>query len=316
MENAFIGLPLKLRHIQCFIAVAQLNSLQRAAERLSLTQPAISKTLAELEALVGAKLFERGRRGAALTPDGRAFAPYANACLGSLRDGIGKLSASRQPAPATVALGALPTVASVLLPEALRRHRAAWPGANIQVVIGRNIELIERLRSAEIELALARLGDPEAMAGMNFEHLFREPMVAVVQAGHPLLGLGVLTAESLGGYPLIMPPAGTLIRQSAESMIAELGIVTPAGTLESLSVSLNLAVTLHNDAIWFVPSSLVEHEVASGLLARLPMPAGGTDEPIGLIRRTDIALSPAGASLLDALRQVGLGRERRRVGAA
>ncbi|KAG1068568.1 hypothetical protein G6F40_017676 [Rhizopus arrhizus] len=60
----------------------------------------------------------------------------------------------------------------------------------------------------------------------------------------------------------------------------------------SLSVSLNLQLTLQNEAIWFVPASLVDSYVASGELMRVPMPVGGTDEPIGLLRRTDVALPP------------------------
>src|SRR3546814_19512384 len=92
MENPFHGSHIKLRHIQCFLAVAQSNSLQRAAERLSITQPAISKTLSELESVLGARLFERGRRGAELTRNGRIFAPYALSCLDSMHEGIEQLA--------------------------------------------------------------------------------------------------------------------------------------------------------------------------------------------------------------------------------
>src|SRR3546814_18907109 len=105
MENPFQGGRIKLRHIQCFLAVAQLNHLQRAAERLSITQPAVSKTLSELESVLGARLFERGRRGAELTRDGRIFSPSAHNCLGSLRDGIGQLAHADDGSSLTVDIG-------------------------------------------------------------------------------------------------------------------------------------------------------------------------------------------------------------------
>ncbi|HYG43758.1 MAG TPA: pca operon transcription factor PcaQ [Bordetella sp.] len=316
MENRLHGSHIKLRHIQCFLAVAQANSLQRAAERLSITQPAVSKTLSELESLVGARLFERGRRGAELTREGRVFAPYAHACLGSLRDGIGQLAHAEAGAPVTVGLGILPTVASVLLPAAIQVFRQTWPMASLRIYTGRNAELLERLKAADIEFAVGRLGEPDAMAGMSFEHLFREPLTVVVRAGHALLAEGALAPAALARYPLVVPPEGTLIRQSAESVISALGLPRQLARIESLSVSLSLELTMRNDAVWFVPSSLVEARVARKALVCLPMPFGGTDEPMGLIQRTDIAQSPAATHLLDAIRQAGLQREQSRLAQA
>ena len=79
---------IKFRHLQCFLAVMQFGSVQRAADSLSITQPAVSKTIGELESILGVRLFERGRRGAAPTREGRLFAPHAAACVGALREGV------------------------------------------------------------------------------------------------------------------------------------------------------------------------------------------------------------------------------------
>lgn len=215
----------KLRHIECFLAVAQLGSLQRAAESLSITQPAVSKTLSELEEVVGSELFERGRQGAALTAAGRRFAPYARGCLGSLHEGLADLGGLNANPPTVVRVGALPTVASVLLPPALRVFGQEWPTATLAVSTGRNSELLDALKAAELDFVIGRMAEPKAMAGMVFEHLFREPLTVVVRPGHPALA----GPQALAGHPLLMPPAGTLIRQSADSLIASLGHPGPAG---------------------------------------------------------------------------------------
>ena len=76
---------IKLRHLQCFLAVAQRRSLQQAAASLSITQPAVSKTLRELEEILGVRLFDRGRHGAVPTPDGTVFMAHAGAALSALR---------------------------------------------------------------------------------------------------------------------------------------------------------------------------------------------------------------------------------------
>ena len=311
MDFGIHGNRIKLRHLQCFIAVAQLRSLQKASEALAITQPAVSKTLAELESATGARLFERGRKGAELTDHGRMFAPYANAALSALQEGVQKLRGGNQAPPSVVRVGILPTLAQVLFPPALAEFRRAFANVSVDVHTGPNLALLRSLKAAEVDFVVGRLGEPSSMTGMSFEHLFREPLTIVVRAGHPILR-GPITASTLGSYDLLLPSAGTLIRQSADSVLAAFGVPERAAMICSLSVSLNLQLTLQNEAIWFVPASLVDSYVASGELMRVPMPVGGTDEPIGLLRRTDVALSPHGAALFEAFKAAGLNQNRQR----
>lgn len=309
MNRDIYGNRIKLRHLQCFIAVAQLRSLQRASEALAITQPAVSKTLAELEAATGSRLFDRGRKGAELTDHGRMFAPYANASLSALQEGVQKLRGEFQGVPEVVRVGILPTLARVLFPPALAAFRRSSALVSVEVQTGHNLELLRRLKAAEVDFVVGRLGEPSSMTGMSFEHLFREPLTVVVRAGHPILR-GPITASTLVSYDLVLPPAGTLIRQSADSVLAAFGMPERAAVISSLSVSLNLELTLRNDAIWFVPASLVESYVVSGELMHVPMPFGGTDEPIGLLRRTDVTLSSHGIGLFEAFKNAGLTRNR------
>ncbi|MNK16687.1 HTH-type transcriptional regulator GbpR [compost metagenome] len=309
MDLDIYGNRIKLRHLQCFIAVAQLRSLQRASEALAITQPAVSKTLAELEAATGSRLFDRGRKGAELTDHGRMFAPYANASLSALQEGVQKLRGEFQGVPEVVRVGILPTLARVLFPPALAAFRRSSALVSVEVQTGHNLELLRRLKAAEVDFVVGRLGEPSSMTGMSFEHLFREPLTVVVRAGHPILR-GPITASTLVSYDLVLPPAGTLIRQSADSVLAAFGMPERAAVISSLSVSLNLELTLRNDAIWFVPASLVESYVVSGELMHVPMPFGGTDEPIGLLRRTDVTLSSHGIGLFEAFKNAGLTRNR------
>lgn len=302
MENTSANNRVKFRHLQCFLAVFQLGSVQRAAASLSITQPAVSKTLAELESILGIALFERGRRGAVPTREGRLFAPHANESVAALREGVDKLLRHGANFPASVAIGVLPTVAGALLPPVLSAFRAQWPAVSVQVWTDSNARLLERLRAAEIELVVGRLSDPEGMAGMSFEHLYREPLIVAVRAGHALTSESTITAAMLARFPVVVPPLGTLIRQSAESVLTAFGANALTSLVETLSVSLGRALALTNDAVWFVPSGAVAQDLEMGLLARLPMPFAGTDEPIGLIRRNDHAPSPTAESLLDAIR--------------
>ena len=99
---------IKFRHLQCFLAVAEQGSLQKASGVLSITQPAVSKTLKELESLLAVRLFERGRKGAVLTASGVAFMRHAGASVRALREAVASVSQTQGRGQVTVAIGVLP----------------------------------------------------------------------------------------------------------------------------------------------------------------------------------------------------------------
>jgi len=305
MENRLADSRVKFRHLQCFLAVAQFGSVQQAAESLSVTQPAVSKTIAELESALGVKLFERGRHGAVTTREGQLFMPHASACVSALRQGVALLARDEGAVAATLDIGVLPTVATALLPDAMRRFAGEWPRVSVRLLTAANTELLERLKAGAISFAVGRLADPERMVGLSFEQLYNEPMTVVVRAGHPLLqGAGAARplAQFPTQFPLVLPPFGTLIRQAADSLLAAWGAPPLTSSVELLSVSVGRAMALENDAVWFVPSGAVEYDLRHGALVRLPLPVAGGEEPVGLIQRTDTQPSPAGRALIDAVR--------------
>jgi LysR family pca operon transcriptional activator len=297
----------KFRHLQCFLAVAQFGSVQKAAESLSITQPAVSKTVAELEAVLGVKLFERGRRGAVPTREGLLFMPHASACVSALRQGVDLLARDGNTTTATVDIGVLPTVAPSLVPAALRVFAAHWPHVIVRLATAANAELLERLKSGAIAFAVGRLADPERMVGLSFEQLYSEPLLAVVRAGHPLVQRADLHA-ALDRFTIVLPPYGTLIRQAADNLLKTWGVPPLSSFVEMLSVSVARLLALQNDAVWFAPAGAVEYDLGQGTLVRLPMPHAGSEEPVGLIQRTDAEPSPVARALIDAVRHVA--RER------
>ncbi|QCP52837.1 pca operon transcription factor PcaQ [Trinickia violacea] len=308
MQRRLADGRVKFRHLQCFLAVAQFGGVQKAAESLSITQPAVSKTVAELEEILGVKLFERGRHGAAITREGQLFVPHASACVSALRQGVDLLTREGGGAPASLEIGMLPTIAPALVPPVLARFAKDWPQVVVRLVTSSNAELLERLKAGTIEFAIGRLADPEKMIGLNFEQLFNEPLAVVVRAGHPLAASAAspaaLPAALSEHFPVVLPPFGTLIRQSAESLLTMSGAAPLASFVEVLSVSVGRALALENDALWFVPLSAVERDLDDGALVRLPLPYAGTEEPVGLIRRTDSEPTPVARTLIEAVRAV------------
>lgn len=299
---------IRLRHIQCFVAVAQEQHLRKAAERLHLSQPAVSKTLAELEELTEARLVERGRFGARLTRDGQVFLSHALSVLEALEGARRAVGNDSEATHETVLVGALPTVAPDLLPLALAEFRAVWPQARVDIQIGANMPLLDKLRSGEVDFVLGRMADPEAMAGLSFELLFVEPLVAVVGAQHELLGEPDAGLGRIVDFPLIVSSRGTVPRHNTESFLLSRGLRLPDNCLETMSVSVARRVAMSTNAVWFTPVGAVRADLTDGTLHRLPVVAEGTEEPVGLLRRSETVPGRCAMSFLKILRDAAARR--------
>jgi len=298
---------IRLRHLQCFLAVAEQRNLRRAAEALAVSQPAVTKTLNELEEILGTRLFARGRSGAQPTPEGELFLRHASASAQSLGQAVDSLLRGRGEA-LPLRIGALPTVAPSVLPRVLRAYRAARPHAELRVITGRNTQLLQQLRARELDAVLGRMADPDEMVGLTFELLFSEPLVMVARAGHALLRGKRLSVSAIGERPLVLPLAGTIIRHSADSLLRAHGIVPRAGLTETLSVALARALVLDGDALWVTPLAAAEGDLRNGALQRVPLRSAGSEEPVGLLLRNDAPPSAALQALVVAVRDEAAAR--------
>jgi DNA-binding transcriptional LysR family regulator len=297
---------IRLRHLTCFVVVAQERTLARAAVRLHLSQPAVSKTLAELEVLAGRRLVERGRAGTALTPAGEEFLRCAVDVTQALESAAAVLSGASVPIAPTVRVGALPTVAGGLLVDALTRLRERRPHAGVSVRIGDNPELLSWLKSGEIDVAVGRMAEPAMMQGVSFELLYGESLAMVTRPQHPLTipVAAPISPRALRDYPLIVPGAGTAPRHDVEGFFAAHGIALPPGRTETQSATLGRALTLASDAVWITPQHSVKVDLDRRWLRRLNVPTPGSAEPVGILARTGTPPGELTSQLMDALREL------------
>ncbi len=299
---------IKYRHLQCFLAVAQHGSLQKAADVLAITQPAVSKTLKELEGLLAVRLFERGRKGAVPTREGEAFLRHAGASVSALREAVASVAQTRRQGSAVIAIGVLPTVAPWLMPLLLARQEAqSGPDAHtsLRIQTGSNPELLASLRQRELDLVIGRFAEPAHMLGLTFEHLYADPLVLAVRPGHPLLAQAGRKADPLAGlqaFPAILPTQGTAIRHTADSFFLTRGLPPPMRLVETLSVSIARGYALQSDAVWLAPLGAVRPDLESGTLVRLPVSMAGTEELVGLTLRADMAPTEAQHQLIATIR--------------
>lgn len=300
---------IRLRHLSCFAVVAQEPTLARAAERLHLSQPAVSKTLSELEDLAGRRLVERGRAGTQLTPAGEQFLKYAVGVTRAMESAATALTGTGTPSVPVVHVGALPTAAGGLLAQAIAQLRERRPHARVAVRTDHNAELLVALKSGEVDFAVGRMAEPATMQGVSFELLYAESLAVVVQPGHPLLagpgGGRVVSPRALLDYPLVIPGTGTAPRHQVDGFFEAHGIPLPPGRTETQDASAARALTLLSEAVWITPRHAVQLDLDRGWLHALHVPVPGGAEPVGLLARSGTAPSELAAQLMEILRELG-----------
>ncbi|EMJ5017171.1 TPA: LysR substrate-binding domain-containing protein [Klebsiella pneumoniae] len=301
-KNGLFSQRIRLRHLHTFVAVAQQGTLGRAAETLNLSQPALSKTLNELEQLTGTRLFERGRLGAQLTLVGEQFLTHAVKVLDALNSAGQALNRKEGLNNDIVRIGALPTAALGILPTVIGQFHKQQKDITLQVATMNNTMLLAGLKSGEIDIGIGRMSDPELMSGLHYELLFLESLKLVVRPGHPLLQETV-TLSRVMEWPVVVSPKGTVPRQNAEALLQSQGCKMPAGCIETLSASLSRQLTVDFDYVWFVPSGAVKDDLRRGVLTALPIATQGAGEPIGILTRVDVTLTPGTQTLLSAIRK-------------
>lgn len=293
---------LKLKHLQLLIALDQFRHLGRAAEFLSVTQPAVSKTLAEIERMVGLPLFERSTRGTEPTPYGDSLVRFARTVLADYARTREEIDAVAAGAAGRVALGAMVVALPVLVARALERLKARSPRTTVLIDEGDLSRLLPRLRLGELDLFVGRLEPGYAAPDLDTEPLYDEPMVAVVPADHPLAGRRRVGWEDLATLPCVMPPPWASLRVKLDQSFVRHGAVPPADVVESASFLAIVTAMRTRGAVAFLARSVARHWAGEGLVRTLPLPVPLALPPVGLITVRGRRRPPAVEQLIDCLR--------------
>ncbi len=297
---------IKFRHLQTFVEVARQKSVMKAAELLHVSQPAVTKTIRELEQALGVGVFERDGRGIRITRYGEVFLRHAGAALTALRQGLDSVSQEQFGDAPPVRIGALPTVSTRIMPRAMDLFLKENTWSRVKIITGDNAVLLEQLRIGDLDLVVGRLAGAERMTGFSFEHLYSEQVVFVVRAGHPLLTGGKSLFAELGRYTLLMPTRGSIIRPVVENFLIANGVASLPSQIETVSDAFGRAFVRDSDAIWIISNGVVARDIADGVLAALPIDTSETKGPVGLTVRTDSIPSLPLSILMQTIREAAL----------
>lgn len=295
-----ISQKLRLRQLRCFVTVARMKSFVAAADSLGLTQPAVSRSVRELEQILGHALFDRSTRGAELTRRGRDFLDAAEASLLQIWQGT-KAVVGDVGAQEVVRIGALPNVCSQFLPSLVADFKAELPTVRVVISPGTNMGLLSQLRLGDTDLVIGRLSSSEDMRGLVFEALYDEPLVFVARSGHPLTGTPCSLQDILD-LPLLLPPEGTIIRQEVSRFLAREGVGRLPDLIETTSSDFQRAYIAATDAVAAIPRGVVQSDLSAGDLVELDIARGELEGPVGLTTNPEIKPAGAVATFLQRVR--------------
>jgi len=280
--------------IRAFVTICDLGSFQAAANRLHLSQPAISKRLANLEARLGHALFDRVGRGVALTEAGRSYLPHARELLAVLADGQRALDnlGSRVAGPLRMALSH--HVGLHRMPDILREYVARYPDVTPEIMFLDSEAACRHVANGELELAIITLPTPSHPLLVEKE-IWADPMSVFIARSHPLAHRLPIKASALAEHPAVLPPEESYTYAIIAAALQTHGVVpAPRMTSHYLETLQMLAAT---GIGWTVlPSSMHHPELIRADIEGLCLM-----RRLGAIRHPQRSLSNAGRALLDML---------------
>jgi len=297
----YLDQRLKLHHLRAVEAIIAQRSLLKAAALLGITQPALTRTVQELEEITGQRLFDRLPRGVRPTEAGTALGQAAHRIRAELRRLDDELDRLADPGRGTVALGTLPVAATGVLPGALTRLKTEHPGIRVRLEQGRTEELLPKLAAGEIDLIVGRLYEPTIADGFPREPLWEEPISILARAGHPVFTQEPVTLEALREYDLVLPTVSQRVGQETESFLSLLRL-TPASSLRSSSYGFIREMLHATDLISVMPRLMMAGDLLRGTLRVVPLPVPAPPRPAGIILPRGRPLPPAAQAFLGCLR--------------
>lgn len=292
---------LKVRHLECFLLLEESGTLSEAANRMHMTQSAMSHWLSELESLVGVRLAARGRR-IELTDAGKALRRLATRVLGDVSRTHDELALIAAGAAPSIHIGSITAGVAHLLPRAIAQFQQGRPEVTVRISEASLNPLLEGLEKKELDVLVGSVDTRAYGPHLSHEVLFEETLVAITGTGHPLVKKEGVTWSDLFDYPWLMPPPGTLMRARLEAILLNRGGAGIRPRVETGSVTIVETLLAQTDYVAAWSASVARHWQSIGAIHILEL--SDWYGPVGAVWRKG-EQQPEVEQFMDCLRAVG-----------
>jgi DNA-binding transcriptional LysR family regulator len=284
--------------MRSFLAVAETGAITEAAERVGVTQPALSRRIQQLEEHLGVELLARGRKGVQLTEIGRLVQHEAQGIVARYEQMREMVSSHQRLEGGTVRIGGGATAVSFILPEAIAAFQAAHPQVRFQMREAGSSEIAGDVVAGQLELGVVTL--PVRDRELDVTPLTTDHIVLVGRRDHPLAQRRRVRIQDLADQAFVAFEAGSALRQIIDGKLREAGVeVNVVMELRSIPAILRMVLTTGNLA--FVSQLGMEQR---GDVVALPVRGLRIARHLAVIARRGAVLSPAAAAFSERLRSL------------
>lgn len=287
---------LRLRHLEVLLAIGRQRSLTAAGAELGISQPAVSQWLADIEAAVGAALFERGAR-LKPTPLAAPLLAHARRVLNDIERTAAELDAVRAGGSGRVRIGTMQVGAAALVPAVVLRLRREAPGIELALQDDGIAGLWGRFEREELDLLVTRLDSRALGSGLPQRQLFADSHRVVCAPHHPLARRRRLSWADAMRYPWLMPTPGTPLSDALHSTLTRVGVAPPHCLVTSVSATANAVLLDETEALGLMSSAVAARAQRKGQVVGLPLVLAPDVGHVGLVWRE----SPPGPALAAVL---------------
>ena len=282
---------MKLTSLRDFLAVAERGGLRAASRHLGLPQPAITRSIQELEKELGVTLFERGARGVSLTPMGEVFRRRANAVKQEIQRAKDEIDQLRGETYGTLQICLSSAAHIALLPEVLRPFRARYPNLQIDIIDAVFPAVESALKDGTTDFYIGPT--PPAVTGeLEVEKLMDNTRLIMGRRGHPLSGARSL--KDLVDAEWLTTSITHKAEEELGPLFAQHGLPPPRLAVKAQSALTFLMTLSSTDLLMMLPVQWVHSPVVSGLLQEIRVSEILPAPPICIVRRNSLPLTPAG----------------------
>lgn len=301
--DQYLRSNLKLRHLQLLVTLDEMRHIGKAANYLNVTQPAISKTLADFEEGLNVRLFDRTTRGMLPTEAGVCLVKHAKKILNEIAVARDELVAISEGRATRIAIGLLPAVSLSILPSFVARVENEMISASISAREGSSDVLLSLLRTGELDVMIGNLTAKPLGIEFRTRHLYKDPIVVVVKKGHPLVNKENITWTDLSEFPMVLPPEFATTRNVIEEFLLFNQVNLSRRYVESLSTLTNIGVLQQTESIGFLSGQVAEYFKKANLVDVLPLTMKNIYIDIGLVWYAERNLTPSQLSIISMLEE-------------
>lgn len=292
---------MRITQIRDFVAAVQHGSLRRAARALGVSQPAITKSIRQLESELQVQLLQRNARGAAPTRAGKAFLVRARVVQSELRKASDDLAAFQGGAEGSLAFGMAPQAGALLVPEAMQQFRHRYPAARVRIVEGVSTALLPQVRDETLDFSINMSPAHPLDGALRFKPLMRLPLVIAGRRGHPLRGATTLKELSDASWVMFYPlGVGAML----EKAFTAAGAAMPRSIVHCESYGTALALLAHTDSLGLMAPLMLKEPNGWPRLVPFRIRDSIPAPTMGLYARSDAPLTPAAHAMAQAITAV------------